>query len=357
MGQSGGVQPSARTVAVAMPPSWLMDRCQRLTPLASATASTVPLTWMVGPLWSSPIQQSCQFMPAGAPSTLATASLAANRAARERVFSSRSAGTNSRSRSPGVRSSWRPKRSMSTTSTPMPMIMGLLYGDALGQVARLVHVVALGAGQFSSKNLQRNRGEQRHQQCGRLRDVEHVLRVILDRLVAFLGDHQGAGPACADFLDVADHLGVQGVPPARGGHHNEDRLAVVDQGDRTVLELAGSEAFSVDVRDFLELQSTLEGYRVTHVTAQEQHGLLVLHAARELTQGASVVQDLLDLGRDLAQVREDVLDLAGEDVPAQLRKVQAQQVRGGDLGQERLSGGHCDFRTGVRVQHGVGLTR
>ena len=53
-----------------MPPSWLMDRCQRLTPLASATASTVPLTWMVGPFWSRPIQQSCQFMPAGAPEDL-----------------------------------------------------------------------------------------------------------------------------------------------------------------------------------------------------------------------------------------------------------------------------------------------
>ena len=58
------------TVAVAMPPSWLMDRCHRLTPLASATASTVPLTWTVGPFWSRPIQQSCQFMPAGAPKYL-----------------------------------------------------------------------------------------------------------------------------------------------------------------------------------------------------------------------------------------------------------------------------------------------
>ncbi len=38
------------TVAVAIPPSWLMERCQRLTPFASATASTVPLTWTVGPL-------------------------------------------------------------------------------------------------------------------------------------------------------------------------------------------------------------------------------------------------------------------------------------------------------------------
>src|SRR5450830_1628342 len=144
-----------------MPPSWLIERCQRLTPLDCATASTVSLTCTVGPFWSRPIQQSCQFIPAGAPSTLATASLAANRAARDRVFNSRSAGTNSLSRSPGVRSSCRPNRSMSTTSTPMPTIMRLFYGHALGEVARLVHVIALGAGEGQREDLQRDGGQQR----------------------------------------------------------------------------------------------------------------------------------------------------------------------------------------------------
>ena len=72
---------------------------------------------------------------------------------------------------------------------------------------------------------------------------------------------------------------------------------------------------------------------------------------------ARVVQDLLDLGRDLGQVRQDVLDLALEDVAAQLRQVEAQQVGGGDLGQERLGGGDGDLRAGVRVQHGVGFAR
>src|SRR3954469_4964211 len=230
-----------------MPPSWLMDRCQRLTPLASATARTVPLTWTVGPLWSRPIQQSCQFMPAGAPRTLATASFAANRAARDRVFSSRSAGTNNLSRSPGVRSSCRPNRSMSTTSTPMPTIMALFYGHALGQVPRLVHVVTLGRGEGKGEDLQRNRGEQRRQEGGGLRDVKDVLGVCLDGLVSFFRDDDRLGAPGPDLLDVGDHLGVQGVPAARGRDHDEDGLAFLDQGDRAVLEFPGGKALSVDV--------------------------------------------------------------------------------------------------------------
>lgn len=61
--------------------------------------------------------------PGGAPSALATASLAANRAASDGVGRSRSTGVNSRSRSAGVRSSAAPNRATSTTSTPMPTIM------------------------------------------------------------------------------------------------------------------------------------------------------------------------------------------------------------------------------------------
>ena len=42
-------------------------------------------------------------------------------------------------------------------------------------------------------------------------------------------------------------------------------------------------------------------------------------------------------------------------VAAQLRQVQAQQVAGGDLGEEGLGGGHGHLRPGVGVQDGVGL--
>src|SRR6476619_936172 len=248
-------------------------------------------------------------MPAGAPRTLATASLAANRAARERVFSSRSAGTNSLSRSPGVRSSWRPNRSISTTSTPMPTIMALFYGHALGQVAWLVHVVTLGRSECEGEDLQRNRCEQRRQERRGLRDVEDVLGVRLDGLVALFGDHDRLGAAGTDFLDVGDHLGVQRVAAARGRDHHEDGLAFLDQRDRAVLEFYCGGALGVDVRELLELERALHRHRETDVAAQEQHGLGVSHGLAEFLDLGLVVEDALDLGRDLAQVGQDVLDL------------------------------------------------
>ena len=42
---------------------------------------------------------------------------------------------------------------------------------------------------------------------------------------------------------------------------------------------------------------------------------------------------------------------------AQLGQIQAQDVGGGDLGEERLGRGDRDLRAGVRVEHGVRLPR
>ena len=143
----------------------------------------------------------------------------------------------------------------------------------------------------------------------------------------------------------------------RRGHDDEHRLALLDQRDRAVLELAGGESLGVDVGQLLELESALHGHREADVAAQEQHRGGVGHPAGQVLDLVGVVQDGLDLGRDAVQVGQDVLDLAGEQLAAQLAQVEAQQVGGGDHGQEGLGGGHCDLRTGVQVEHGVGLAR
>ena len=54
---------------------------------------------------------------------------------------------------------------------------------------------------------------------------------------------------------------------------DDDRQALLDQRDRAVLELAGGEALGVHVRQFLELERTLERHRVADVPAEEQHRL------------------------------------------------------------------------------------
>ena len=122
-------QPSATTTAEAMPPSWLSETCQEVTPSWAARPATVPRTSRCGrPCSPTVTSASCQCRSPGAPSALASASLAANRAASDSPVRgapdgvSCSAAVNSRSRSPGVRASDAANRSTGTTSIPTPMI-------------------------------------------------------------------------------------------------------------------------------------------------------------------------------------------------------------------------------------------
>src|SRR5690625_4264640 len=246
------------TTAEAIPASWEMVRCQYRTPSSAARPATESRTWTIGaPPATRSTVQSCQDMPPGAPSALAMASFAANRAASEADGSSRSSGVKSFSRSRGVRSSVAMNRSTSTTSIPTPMITpGALAGPRLGQVARLADVVPLGRGQLAGEDLQRHDRHQRRHERGRGRVAEDDIGVGGDVLVAVLGDDQGARTAGPHLLDVGDDLGVQGGP-ARGGDDDEHRLSLVDERDRAVLELPGGEALGVDVGQLLELERPL----------------------------------------------------------------------------------------------------
>ena len=138
---------------------------------------------------------------------------------------------------------------------------GLLHGHGLGQVTRLVHIVALGLGYMGGKDLQRHGGQQRLHEGRRLRDADNVVSVILDGGIALFRNHDGDGTAGADLLDIGNDLGVQGVAAARRRHDDEDRLAFLNQCNRAVLELAGGKALGVQVGDLLELQRALKSYR------------------------------------------------------------------------------------------------
>src|SRR5699024_11311983 len=75
-------QDSQMTTADATPASWESDTWIVPTPSSSARSATVPRTSNDGlPESSVTTSASCQESPAGAPSALASASLAANRAA------------------------------------------------------------------------------------------------------------------------------------------------------------------------------------------------------------------------------------------------------------------------------------
>ena len=90
-------QLSSTTTAEAMPASWDSETWTWATPIASARAATVPRISNRGrPVSSETISASCHAIPTGAPSALAIASLAANRAASEAGGRDASASVNSR---------------------------------------------------------------------------------------------------------------------------------------------------------------------------------------------------------------------------------------------------------------------
>ena len=129
---------SAITVAAAIPPSCDSDTCQRVTPSDAARAATVPRTTSEGrPASSVSTSASVQCMPPPAPSALASASFAANRAAsdsaRARLAGRRhQLGRGEQPRaSDGVRCSASANRATGTTSMPTPTIMAAASADAV----------------------------------------------------------------------------------------------------------------------------------------------------------------------------------------------------------------------------------
>jgi hypothetical protein len=119
--------------------------------------------------------------------------------------------------------------------------------------------------------LQRHDREHRAERLGDVGDIEHVLGVLLDVVVALGGDGDDVPAPGAHLLDVAHHLFVLAALVG-----DEDRgHALVDEGDRAVLHLRGGHALGVDVRDFLEFERAFEGGRVVVAAAQEEPVLAV----------------------------------------------------------------------------------
>ena len=84
--------------------------------------------------------------------------------------------------------------------------MSSLHRDALGQVARSVHVDAAHIGDVVAEQLQRHHGEQRVQALRRRRQqrhLEHKLGAGVEVGVPFVGDDDDGALARDDLLDVA----------------------------------------------------------------------------------------------------------------------------------------------------------
>ncbi len=119
---------------------------------------------------------------------------------------------------------------------------------------------------------------------------------------------------------------MQPVGGRRRRDDDEDRLAGLDQRDRTVLELARGEALRVDIGDLLELQRALERDGEAHVTAEEEHRAGVGHEPGDLADPVHRVEQVAELVRHLAQLMGDLGDLLLAQRAAQLGKVKTEDV-------------------------------
>lgn len=80
------------------------------------------------------------------------------------------------------------------------------------------------------------------------------LAALGDALVVLVADDDRLGLARGDLRKGRLHLGVERILR----HDDDHGHVLVDQGQGTVLELAGEDTLGVHVRDFLDLECTLQ---------------------------------------------------------------------------------------------------
>ena len=265
--------PSAITTADATPASWLSETCQRPhAQLGRARRDRAAHRAAAGGRCPrrTPRRPSSAGRP-GAPSALASASLAANRAASEAMprrspLGSSSSPLERRAVRPcrGVRSSDAANRSISATSIPTPMITALTL-VALTPPSPTSPGCAAGRPRCPGPWPARRR-----------RPAAAPSRPAAAAASAWPGSRirwsaygtTASSPSSAITMVRAPRARISWMletilscrtrPPARRRHDHHDRQVLLDQRDRPVLQLARREALGVHVRQLLELQRALQ---------------------------------------------------------------------------------------------------
>ena len=128
-----------------------------------------------------------------------------------------------------------------------------IHGQRLAQVARMVGVDTSGDAHVVGDELRREGQEDRGQEAVGLGDDQVIVDIGAQRGV-FGGDRNRPAATGGDFVDVVDHHRF-----VAGGGDEQNRVALADGGKRTMLELAGKDAFAVGVGDRFELECAFEG--------------------------------------------------------------------------------------------------
>src|SRR5215472_9647908 len=150
--------------------------------------------------------------------------------------------------------------------------------------------------------------------------------MLPDSFVALGGNHYDAGVTGPHLLNVADDLFID----VRSCGDGDQRGIWIEQGNGAVFQLAGREAFGMDVGDFFEFERPLEGSRETHATTNEHDTARTRHAHRErindVIWAGGGIQYTLHLSWDALKGSEDLCYLPSRHAFALAGKIDAQQV-------------------------------
>ena len=202
------------------------------------------------------------------------------------------------------------------------------------------------------QKLQRNYSEQRSQRRQRVRYLYALVGNLRDLRVA--------------FGDYCDDMSATGLYLLHVGHYllvllvmcgyKENRHAVVDKGDRSVLHLCCRIALGMDIAYLLELQCALKSHRIVPATSQiEEVGGIGVCAADGL-DAVVELQHLLNLVRDDGQLLYHGVIFLLADGALAVSQTQSQQGKTCELSCECLCGGHSYLRAHMDVYAGIRLT-
>src|SRR5499427_540804 len=245
---------------------------------------------------------------------------------------------------------------MSLTPDPRaedPGCPSLLHRDALGEVARLIHVTASEDGHVVGQELKRDDGQERREELGGRGDGQHVIGPAAHLVIAAIADGDDLAAPRAHFLDVAHHAVVARVSRSEG----DDRHPLVDERDGPVLHLAGGVAFRVDVGDLLELERSLEGDRILQPAAEEEEVTVGSKLGGESGHRPPGLECLRHEAGELGELGQTLLAITHAEEAFVQTEGEGHQIGGGHRGRKGLSGGDADLGTGMRVDHPIGLSR
>jgi len=148
------------------------------------------------------------------------------------------------------------------------MSFNLLGRDGFGQVPREVNIKAVKDSQVVAEELEWDDVEETLQAINRSRNTDS-LGVLADRVIIFVAHDDRLAFTSGDLSECGLDLGVEGV----AGHDDDDGHVLVNECERSVLELSSEDTFAMSIADFLDLQGTLKAGSVLISTAHDKQRL------------------------------------------------------------------------------------